>query len=108
MAVVSEILDKLTVPILVHHHDSEEHAQCEEENTINVVRDGVTNGDAESQENDASDNVEANTEENVSNNPTVIECPDYEDELRYCVDDDDDERVDEVGDEQSHRVLVVQ
>lgn len=40
----------LTVPVLVHHHDGEQHAQLEEEDAIDVVRHRIADSDAEGEE----------------------------------------------------------
>lgn len=70
--------------------------------------DGVTDGGAEGEQQDAADNVEADAEQEVADDPSVVERADDQNELGHDVDDDDDERVHEVGDEETHRVLVVE
>lgn len=99
---------ELTVPVLVNHHDGEQHAKSEEEDTVEVVGDGVADGCAEGEEQDAAYDVEADAEQEVADDPSVVEGADNQDKLGYNVDDDDDEGVHEVGDEESHRVLVVE
>ena len=50
--------DQLTVPVFVHHHHTEQHAEREEEEAVNVVAHGITNLDRECKENDAANRIE--------------------------------------------------
>jgi len=51
---------------LVDHHHTQKHAQHEEEESVDVVLNGVADGDRESEENDGTDREEPNSEEDVS------------------------------------------
>lgn len=94
----------LTVPVLVNHHHSEEHAKLEEEDAIDVVRDGIADRDAEGEEDDAANNVEGNAEQDVANDPAVVKSADHQDQLRYRIDEHNEDGVTQVGKEQSHSV----
>jgi len=48
----------LTVPVLVDHHDAEQHAEREDKDPIDVVRDGVADSVAECNHDHDSGNVE--------------------------------------------------
>lgn len=71
----------LTIPVLVHHHDSEEHAQSEKEDTVDVMRYSITNCDAEGEQDDTADDVESNAKDNVANHPAVVKSTDHKDQL---------------------------
>jgi hypothetical protein len=85
-----------------HLHDGEEHAEGEEEDPVDVVRDGVADLHAERKEEDASDDEEGNAKQDVADDPTVVESADDEDELRHNVDHGADSGPDQVGDEKAH------
>lgn len=97
---------QLTIPIFVHHHDGEQHAQCEEEDSVNVVRDGVADLDAESEEKNTADNVKRHAENDISNNPSIVQCPHYEHELRHSIDKSTNGGEEEVGDEETDGLCV--
>lgn len=85
---------------LVHHHDRQQHAQTEEEDAVNVMTDGIANTSRECEEQHAADNVECDTENNVSNDPSIVQRANDEDKLRNGVEDDADSGEDEVGDKE--------
>lgn len=70
------------------------------------MRDGIADGDAECKEENAADSVETNAENNVTDDPAVVEGADNEDELRNNVDDGDNQWEDQVGDEQTNRLGI--
>lgn len=80
-----QILARDTVPVFVHHHHAQEDAERKEEEAIEIVLDGVTDGDAESEEKDLCDSVECDAEDDIAQGPTVIQGPEHEDQLRKCV-----------------------
>ena len=51
---------------LVDHHDAEEHAEGEEEESVDVVLDRVTHSDRERKQDDTADREEADSEKDVS------------------------------------------
>jgi hypothetical protein len=77
-----------TVPILIHHHDAQEHAEREKEKTVDVMLDGIADGDAEREKKDLSDCKERRAEYDVADGPSIVEGAEYEDELRDDVDND--------------------
>lgn len=60
--------------------------------------DGVTDGYAEREEDDLCDGEESHTEKDVANRPSVIKSSDNKDELEDDVDDDSDERPQDIDD----------
>ena len=119
----------LTVPVLVDHHDAEQHAEREDEDPIDVVRDGVANSVAECNHDHDSGNVEEYPERlnkidrvnsmhlflmagkatyDVSNGPSIIQCPDDQNKLADDVDQEARGREDQVGDEQSDRLCILE
>ena len=80
----------------------------EKELTAETIRltNGITDGNAEGKENDDTDSVESHTENQVSNDPSVVESSDNEYELGNNVDYDADEREEEVGDEKTGCLFV--
>jgi len=50
--------------------------------------DGIADSDAEREEKDLSDCKERRAENDVADGPSIVEGPEYEDELRDDVDDD--------------------
>ena len=95
-----------TIPVLVDHHDGQEHADGEEENPVDVMRNGITDLDTESKQENAANDVEGDTEDDVADNPSVVQCSDDENELRDRVDDDADGWEDEVGDEEADGIGI--
>lgn len=53
----------LTIPVLVNHHDAQQHAERKDEYPVNVVGDGVADGVAESDHDDDSGDVEEHSKE---------------------------------------------
>ena len=96
------------IPVLVHHHDAKEHAQCEEEEAVDVVFDGVADGDAERKEEDLCDGEKGGAKDDVADRPAVVEGAEDEDELGYDVDHGADERPEDVDDPESGRGHVVE
>lgn len=96
-----EILLGDRVPVLVDHHDTEEHAESEEEETIDVVLDSIANGHAEGEEDDLGDSEEGGTKEDITNRPPVVECTGHKDELGDDVYDDTNGWPDKVDDPKS-------
>lgn len=72
------------------------------------MRNGVADGSAEGEQEDAAADVESDTEQKVTDNPSVVQGANDENELGNDIDDNDDKRVDKVRDEQTRCVLVVQ
>lgn len=52
---------------LVDHHYTQKHTKHEEEQSVDVVLNGVADGDREGEENDGTNGEEPNSEEDVSN-----------------------------------------
>lgn len=73
---------------------------------IHQLTDGITDLDTEGKEEDHTDGVEPNTKEKISDDPSVVECPHDQDQLRDKVDDHTDQWEDEVGDEKTGSVGV--
>lgn len=86
------------IPVLVHHHHGKKCAQCREEGAINVVGDGITNGDREAILDDLADDEEGGTKQDVADGPAVVQGAKDEDELKDDVDDDAGEVEDEFDD----------
>lgn len=122
---------------LVDHHDTEKHAQDEEEEAVDVVLDRVADRHAEGEEQHTADREEADAEEEISDDlhqsvtiqsaivaehevssqrgrerkathPTVIERAKDKHKLRDNVDGRADEREEEVGDEEADRLGVTE
>ena len=69
------------VPVLVDHHDAQQHAKREEKEAIDVVFDGVADRDAESEQDHLSDSEKRGTEYDISDGPTVFERSEHEKKL---------------------------
>ena len=66
---------RLTVPVLVYHHDAQQHAERKDEDSVNVMRDGIANGVAESDHDDHSSDIEEDSEElHCSRDKVSIRC----------------------------------
>ena len=89
---------------LVDHHDGEEDTERGKEHAIDVVRDSLTDGDAESVEDDLSDREEGRSKDDVSNGPPVVERTNDEHELEDNVDHDAGAIEDELDDPERDRV----
>ena len=63
---------RLTVPVLVYHHDAQQHAEREDEDSVNVMRDGIANGVAESDHDDHSSDIEEDSEELFEGKPVSL------------------------------------
>ena len=85
-----------TVPVFVDHHDAEKHAQSEEEQAVDVVFDGVADGNAEGEQQNLREHPEARAEDDVADRPAVLEGTEDEDQLRHDIDDGADERPQDV------------
>jgi hypothetical protein len=62
-------LFRLTVPVLVDHHDAQQHAQRKDEYSVDVVRDGITDGVAKRNHDDDPSDIEENSEELFEGKP---------------------------------------
>jgi len=89
-----------TIPVLVDHHDAQEHAEREEKEAIDVVFDGVTDGDAESEQDDLSDSEKCGPKYDVPDRPTIFKRSEHEDKLRYDVDHSADQGPQDIDDPQ--------
>ena len=96
------------IPVLVDHHDAQKHAQREEEQAVDVVLDGVADGDRESEEDDLRDGEEGRPEHDISNGPAVFERAEDEDELRHDVDHRAHEWPEDVDDPESDGLSEVE
>lgn len=72
------------------------------------MADGITDLQAECEQQDASDDVESGSKQDVTNDPSVIQGPDDEDELRDDVYNHTRRWEDEVGDEKGYRICVAE
>ena len=75
------------VPVLVDHHDAQEHAKRKEKETIDVMFDGVADRDAEGEQDDLSNGEEGGAEYDISDGPAVFEGSEDENELGDDVND---------------------
>ena len=103
-----EVLLSDRVPVLVDHHDTEKHAESEEEETVNVVLDSIANCHAEGEEDNLGDSEEGGTKEDITNWPPVVECADHKDELRNDVYEDANGRPDKVDDPKGDRFCIIE
>lgn len=94
------------VPVLVDHHDRQQHADGEEEQSVDIVLDRITNVDREPEQHHLRDREKRSSEHNVSDWPSVVEGADDEDELRHHVNGRAQARPNKVYDPQSDRLLV--
>lgn len=86
------------VPVLVHHHDTEEDAELREEEPINIVLDCVAYGRAECEEDDHTNDPKGGAKDDIADGPAVLQRAEDENELRDNVDGHADERPEEVDD----------
>ncbi len=70
-----------TIPIFVHHHHAQEHTKREEEQSINVVLNGITDGHAECKQENLTSGIESGSKNDITDRPSVFECTENEDEL---------------------------
>ena len=103
-----EILLGDRVPVLVDHHDTEEHAKSEEEETVDVVLDSIADSHAEGEEDNLGDSEEGSTEEDITDWPPIVECTGHKDELGNDVYDDADGWPDKVDDPERDWLCVVE
>lgn len=96
------------VPVFVDHHDAEQHAEREEKEAIDVVFDGVADGDAEREQDHLSDGEKRGSEHDISNRPTVFKRSEDEDKLGNDVNDGADQRPQDVDDPQGDGVRVAE
>jgi hypothetical protein len=96
------------IPVLVHHHHAEKHAQREEKQPIDIMLDRVADSDAEREQEDLCDGEEGGAENDVTDRPAVVEGAEDEDELGNDVDDGADEGPEDVDNPQAGRVGVVE
>lgn len=96
-----EILLSDRIPVLVHHHDGQEHAERAEESTVNVVLDRTADLLAKGVHQNETSDEEEQTEGDVSQWPSVIECSQHEQDLRDGVNEHASQWEDELNDPQS-------
>ena len=96
------------VPVLVDHHDAKEHAESEEEETVDVVLNSIAYCHAEGEEDNLGDSEEGGAEEDITNRPPVVECSGYKDELGDDVYDDTNGWPDKVDDPKGDGVFEVE
>jgi len=89
-----------TVPVLVDHHDAQQHAKREEKEAIDVVFDGVADRDAEGEQDHLSNGEECGPEYDISDRPTVFKRSEHEDKLRYDIDHGADQGPQDIDDPQ--------
>lgn len=65
-------LFQLTVPVLVDHHHAQQHTQRKDEYSVNVVRDGITDGVAERNHDDDPSDIEEDSEELFEGKPVSL------------------------------------
>lgn len=87
-----------TVPVLVYHHDAQEHTQRKEEQAVDIVLDGVTDSNTEREEENLGNSEECRAEDNVADGPAVIEGAENENKLGDNVNDCADEGPENVDD----------
>jgi hypothetical protein len=87
-----------TVPVFVHHHNTQQDAKLEEEETIDIVFDCITDHVAESKQDHLANGKESGAEKDVADGPSIIESPYHKDQLQYNVDDHAYSRPDEIYD----------
>jgi hypothetical protein len=92
------------IPVLVHHHDAQEHAQSEEEESINIMLNGVADRNAEGEQKDLAASEEDGAEDDVADGPAVLEGTEDEDELGDDVHGDADDGPQKVDHEERHRL----
>jgi hypothetical protein len=92
-----------TVPVFVDHHNTQQDTQSEEEQAIQVMRDGVTYGDAEREQKNLSDRIERDSKDDVTEGPAVVKSSEYKNELQYGICGDAQDGPDEVNDEEGDR-----
>ena len=61
-----------TVPILVDHHHAQKHAQCEKEQPVNVMLDGVAYRRAKGEQEDLCNREERRPEDNITDRPSIF------------------------------------
>lgn len=75
-----------TVPVFINHHHTQEHAEGEEEQSIDVVFNSVADRYAESEQENLGNGEESGTEDDVTDGPPVVEGAEYEDKLGNNID----------------------
>ena len=97
-----------TVPILIYHHDAEEHAEREEEQAVDIMLDGVAYRDAEREQEDLPNGEEGDAEHDVANGPAILERLKDEHELRDSVYDNADHGPNQVYDPQADWLRILE
>lgn len=69
------------VPIFVHHHDTQEIANCGEEEAVEIVFHTSADLGREGVEGDLADNDEENTKRDIAKRPSVFERVEDEGDL---------------------------
>ena len=60
------------VPILVNHHDAQEHAQRKEKQSVDIMFDCITDRNAECKEENLGNDKEGCAKENIADGPSVV------------------------------------
>lgn len=92
------------IPVFVHHHDAQEDAQSEEEQSVDIMLDGVADRDTEGKQEDLATSEEDGAEDDVADGPAVLEGTEDEYELGNDVHGDADDGPQEVDHEERHRL----
>jgi hypothetical protein len=74
--------------LLVHHHDGQKRKEGGEKETVQIVFDGIADGDVEAVNDGLADGEKCGSKDNVANRPSVVQSADDEDELKDDINDD--------------------
>ena len=96
------------VPVLVDHHDAQQHAKGEEKEAINIVFYGVADRDAEGEQDHLGNSEKCGPEHDISDRPTVFKRSEYEDQLRYDVDHGADQGPQNVDNPQGDGIRIAE
>lgn len=72
------------------------------------MRHGIADPQRKGEEKDNTDGVECNAKDDISNDPSIVECTNDEDELRDNVNDDANSREDQIGHKETDGVVVLE
>lgn len=87
------------IPILIHHHNTEQHTKREEEQPVDIMLDRITYRHAKRKQQHHAARIKHRAKDDIANWPPVFERAEDEDELQDDVDGDADEWPEEVDDE---------
>ena len=96
------------VPVFVDHHDAQEDAKREEKEAIDIVFDGVADRHAEGEQDHLSNCEKRGSEYDISDRPTVFECPEHEEQLRHDINHSAHQRPQDVNDPQGNRFSIAE